>query len=181
MHGHPEGAFPVGVLLAAERGHRAVGPGVHVRAVVGRVDDDRIVGDAQILERLEQLADVPGRARSSRRRTRLPRGTAPARRDGSARTCVQTVHPRRVHPDRRTACRPRPAVLMKSTAASEVSSSIVSMRLRVSGPVSSIVCLPTRPQRGCSVGSSVSARLRSAARRAGRTARRHSCWSSAGS
>ena len=30
-----------------------------MRAVVGRVDDDRIVGDAEIVERLEQLADVP--------------------------------------------------------------------------------------------------------------------------
>src|SRR6516162_3592316 len=49
--------------------------------------------------------------------------------------------------------------LIKSTAASEVSSSIVSMRFRVSGPVSSMVCLPTRPQRGCSVGSSVSEAL----------------------
>ena len=48
---------------------------------------------------------------------------------------------------------------MKSIAAAEVSSSIVSMRLRVSGPVSSIVCLPTRPQRGCSVGSSTSVAL----------------------
>ena len=56
-HGHAEGAFPVRVLFAAEGRHRAVGPGVHVRAVVGRVDDDRVVGDAQIVERLEQRAD----------------------------------------------------------------------------------------------------------------------------
>ena len=33
----------------------AVRPGVHVRAVVGRVDDDGVVGDAQLVERLEQL------------------------------------------------------------------------------------------------------------------------------
>ena len=46
--------------------------------------------------------------------------------------------------------------LMKSFAAATISSSTVSMRLRVSGPVSSIFCLPTRPQRGCSVGSSLS-------------------------
>ena len=38
---------------------------------------------------------------------------------------------------------------MKSRASSVTSSSIVSMRFFVSGPVSSIFCLPTRPQRGC--------------------------------
>ena len=46
--------------------------------------------------------------------------------------------------------------LMKSLAAATNSSSQVSMRFLVSGPVSSILCLPTRPQRGCSVGSSLS-------------------------
>ena len=37
---------------------------------------------------------------------------------------------------------------MKSMAAAEVSSSIVSMRFLVRAPVSSIVCLPTLPKRG---------------------------------
>ena len=45
---------------------------------------------------------------------------------------------------------------MKSLAAATNSSSQVSMRFLVSGPVSSIFCLPTLPQRGCSVGSSLS-------------------------
>ena len=44
---------------------------------------------------------------------------------------------------------------MKSQAASTNSSSQVSIRFRVSGPVSWIRCLPTRPQRGCSFGSSL--------------------------
>ena len=48
------------------------------------------------------------------------------------------------------------ARLMKSLAAATNSSSQVSIRFFVSGPVSSILCLPTRPQRGCSVGSSSS-------------------------
>ena len=48
---------------------------------------------------------------------------------------------------------------MKSIAAPRNSSSTVSMRFLVSGPVSSIVCLPTRPKRGSSVGSSVSVAL----------------------
>ena len=41
---------------------------------------------------------------------------------------------------------------MKSMAAAEVSSSIVSMRFLVSAPVSSMVCLPILPKRGSTVG-----------------------------
>ena len=55
---HAERAFPVGVLLAAERRRRRVRPGKLIGAVVGGVDDDRVVGDAQIVKRLQQLADV---------------------------------------------------------------------------------------------------------------------------
>src|SRR5436190_16918319 len=47
--------------------------------------------------------------------------------------------------------------LMKSLAAAANSSSHVSMRFLVSGPVSLIFCLPTLPQRGCTVESSWSA------------------------
>ena len=36
----------------------AVGPGVHVRAVVGAVHDDGVLGDAELVEQVEQLADV---------------------------------------------------------------------------------------------------------------------------
>ena len=50
---------------------------------------------------------------------------------------------------------------MKSTARSAMSSSIVSIRFLVSGPVSSIVCLPTLPKRGSTVGSSLSVALQS--------------------
>ena len=46
--------------------------------------------------------------------------------------------------------------LMKSFAAVTKSSSQVSMRFLVSGPVSVTLCLPTLPQRGSSVGSSTS-------------------------
>ena len=48
---------------------------------------------------------------------------------------------------------------MKSMAAAEVSSSIVSMRFLVSAPVSSMVCLPILPKRGSTVGSSRVGRL----------------------
>ncbi len=48
---------------------------------------------------------------------------------------------------------------MKSIAAARNSSSTVSMRFRVSGPVSWIVCLPTLPKRGSSVESSLSLAL----------------------
>ena len=46
--------------------------------------------------------------------------------------------------------------LMKSFAAATNSSSQVSMRFLVSGPVSLIFCLPTLPQRGITVVSSLS-------------------------
>ena len=56
--GHAVGAFPVGVLLAAEGRHGRVRPGVHVRAVVGGIHDDGVVGDAQVIQGLEHRADV---------------------------------------------------------------------------------------------------------------------------
>ena len=56
---HAEGAFPVRVLLAAERRRRGVRPGELVGAVVGAVDDDGVVGDLEIVERLQELPDVP--------------------------------------------------------------------------------------------------------------------------
>ena len=51
-------AFPVGVLLPAERRVGAVRPGVVLRTVVGRVHDDRVVGDAQLVELVEHHADL---------------------------------------------------------------------------------------------------------------------------
>ena len=54
---HAKGALPVGVLLGAEVRHRAVGPGIHVRAVVARVDDDCVARDAHVVEGLEERAD----------------------------------------------------------------------------------------------------------------------------
>ena len=55
---HAEAAFPVGRLLALERRGAAVGPGEDFGAVVGGVDDDGVVGDAEVVELLEQLADM---------------------------------------------------------------------------------------------------------------------------
>ena len=55
--GHPPAALPVGVLLAAEGRHGGVGPRVQVRAVVRAVEDDRVVGDAELVELGEQLPE----------------------------------------------------------------------------------------------------------------------------
>ena len=55
---HAPAAFPVGVLLAAERRRAAVRPRQHFGAVVGGEDDDGVVGDAEVVELLEKLADV---------------------------------------------------------------------------------------------------------------------------
>ena len=51
-------AFPVGVLFPAERRKAAVRPGKCLSAIVGRVDDDRIVGDTEVVERLQELPDL---------------------------------------------------------------------------------------------------------------------------
>ena len=52
------GTLPVGVLLATERRHAAIRPGVHVWAVVGRVHDDGVVGNAQFVDLGEHGANV---------------------------------------------------------------------------------------------------------------------------
>ena len=57
--GHAVTAFPVGVLLAAERRGTAVGPRERLGTVVGGVDHDGVVGDAEIVKLLQQLADLP--------------------------------------------------------------------------------------------------------------------------
>src|ERR1700730_1903453 len=56
---HAVAALPVGVLFAAERCGAAIGPGERLGTVVGRVDHDRVVGDTQIVELLQELADLP--------------------------------------------------------------------------------------------------------------------------
>ena len=56
--GHAETAFPGGRLFAVERGGAAVRPGEDLGAVVGAVDDDGVVGDVQLVEQIEQLADM---------------------------------------------------------------------------------------------------------------------------
>ena len=50
-------AFPVGVLLAAERRRAAVRPAHRLGTVVGRVHDDGVVRDAELVELGQQLAD----------------------------------------------------------------------------------------------------------------------------
>ena len=53
---HPEGAFPVGVFLAAERRAGGIGPGKEIRPVVGGEHHDGVVGDLRVVELFEQLA-----------------------------------------------------------------------------------------------------------------------------
>ena len=55
---HPRSAaFPVGVLLAAKWRLTTVRPGEFLGAIVGRVHDDRVLGEAQIVQCLEHLTD----------------------------------------------------------------------------------------------------------------------------
>ena len=55
---HPVAAFPVGVLLAPEWRRATVRPSECLGAVVGRVDDDRVVGDAEVVELLQELPNL---------------------------------------------------------------------------------------------------------------------------
>ena len=57
--GTPVATLPIGVLLTPEGGRTSVGPGERLRAVVGRVDHDGIVGDAEVVEFLQELSDLP--------------------------------------------------------------------------------------------------------------------------
>ncbi len=56
--GHAPAALPVGVFLTAERGGGCIRPSVVVRAIVGRIVDDRLVGDTEFIENFQELPDV---------------------------------------------------------------------------------------------------------------------------
>ena len=55
---HPPAALPVRVFLASERRGGGVRPRVVVRSVVGRVKHDRVVGDAQLVQLVQQLTHM---------------------------------------------------------------------------------------------------------------------------
>src|SRR5215467_1761933 len=55
-HGHAEATLPRGALLALVRGGASVGPRDHLGAIVGAVDHDGVVGDAEVVELLEDGA-----------------------------------------------------------------------------------------------------------------------------
>jgi hypothetical protein len=55
---HAITTLPIGILLAAERRGAAVGPGECLGAVVRRVDHDRVVGDAEVVELAQKLTDL---------------------------------------------------------------------------------------------------------------------------
>ena len=54
---HAKRALESGVFLAAERRHARIRPQADHRAVVGRVDHDRVIGQPQRIDFIEQLAD----------------------------------------------------------------------------------------------------------------------------
>ena len=56
--GDAPGPLPIGVLLGPERGDPGVRPAVEVRAVVGRVHHDRVLGDPELVELREHPPDV---------------------------------------------------------------------------------------------------------------------------
>jgi hypothetical protein len=50
-------AFPTRVLFSFERGRAAVGPRKDFSAVVGRIEDNRVISDAEVVKLLEQFSD----------------------------------------------------------------------------------------------------------------------------
>ena len=56
--GHTVAALPVGVLLAAEGRRAAVGPAQGFGAVVSGIHENGVVRNTQVIELLEELADV---------------------------------------------------------------------------------------------------------------------------
>ena len=120
-----------------------VWPAVLMRAVVGRVHDDRVVCDPELVQHVQQL------------RPRLLSWSIivswygdcqrPAWPRLSGLVCVRNSACASCSSRRRTASPPSAWRRMKSMPAPVVSSSMVSMRFLVSGPVSSIRCLPSGP------------------------------------
>ena len=82
----------------------AVGPRVHVRPVVGRVDDDRVLGDPELVELVEQRADVPVVVDHRVVVGRLP---AAGLADALGLRVRPEVHVGRVDPDEERRARPR--------------------------------------------------------------------------
>jgi hypothetical protein len=117
--------------------HRAVGRAVHVRAVVAGVHDDGVVGDPHIVERLLGAYDgvvvlhhpVDVLAVAVFVTAAMLRAHVRAK-----------MHARRVEPGKERL--PGCWRCMKSMAAADVSSSMVSIQFFVRRPVSSIACLP---------------------------------------
>ena len=127
---HAEAAFPGRALLAVERCDAAIGPTPRFRAVVGAVDHDRVVVDSEFLQLVQEQADVAimfHHAVGIESDTSLPlRFLLQSRPD---------VHARRAHPDKEgLLC--LVARSMKSRPAAANSSSAVSIRFWVKGPVS---------------------------------------------
>ena len=152
-HRNAERALPVGVFLAAERRHRAVRPGVHMRAVVGRIHDERVVRDAGFVEEVERLADVLVMVDHRVVIGRLPASRLPlVFRLGVS----EGVHVGRVEPDEERLARVVRFFHELAWRARRNRRRRFPCAFLVSGPVSSIFCLPTLPQRGSTVASSVS-------------------------
>ena len=147
---HAPCAFPVGVLLTAERRIRAIRPGVILRAIVSGIHDDGVIGDAQLIDLVEDFSDlfVVGD------HTVTVIVLAALAQILSARCVLKCIAVELYH--RKKGLSALTCFSIQPMAPAVISSSTVSMRFLVRAPVSSMVCLPTRPQRGSVVASSLS-------------------------
>src|SRR5262245_33428505 len=97
-------AFPVGVLLAAERRSAAIRPCEGLSTIVGRVNDDSALRDPEIVEFLEQLTDLAVMLDHSVRIETEPRLSLGFRLEPGP-----DMHPSRIHP-----CEERFLVLVRA-------------------------------------------------------------------
>ena len=130
---HAEGASQLEFFSLRNGVMPRVGPSVHVRPVVGAVQDDRVIGDAELVELVQQRPTALSWSiivswYSDCQRPDWPRLSG----FGCVRKCMWVVlnHTKKGV----SAC----AGVDEAGAASRNSSSTVSMRFLVSGPVSSM-------------------------------------------
>ena len=148
-HRHAEAAFKGRAFLAAERGVAAVRPGKDLGAVIAGENHDGVVGDAEVIDLLEDSSRRPHPVPSWRRhRGRSRSCSATWARDASTHGCASSCA------RGRTACWPSRERSMKSSdrrTSSSSTSSMLNLALGSmfgcggSGPASAMVCFQPCP------------------------------------
>ena len=141
--------FPIGVLLTTERSCAAIRPGEYLGPIIGRVDDDGVVGYSQIVQLFQKLPDL---AVMLDHAVGIDAEAGDALDSGLRR--VQICMRLELNQTKK-GLRSLTERSMKLVVASRNSWSTVSMRFFVKGPCPPHFCLPQGPKRESSPGWSV--------------------------